>query len=225
MPWQGNRGVAEEKAVVSVANARASRDSSRIALGRRRMAFLRQSWSSNYCGVYAAGMFLSLLGKEVNRIEACSLFHLSETNDEYDGATPLEVVRALRQAGALANARWQFFRRFDLTSIQKSLASKSNWRRFPSILFFGIIHRQRGLRARHFAVITDAGCFGLRLLDPLGRDPANGGHNVSLVASGAGHKELRSVGCNYLVDTRIEAAVLYWRAKSSFCKTYGNDLS
>lgn len=215
MPWQGNQVVAGKRAVVSVVSAGANRNSRRKVFGRRRIAFLRQSWSSNYCGVYAAGMFLSLLGTPVSRVDARRLFRLKKRNVDYQGASPSEVVRALRDAGAIANARWQYFRRFSLSSIHRSLAETSTWTQFPSILFFGVIHRQRGLRARHFAVITAADRFGLRLLDPLGQYPPRGEHNVSLIARDPNCSELESIGCNYLVDTRVEAAILLWRTNFS----------
>ncbi len=177
------------------------------------MHLLRQSWNSNYCGVYAVGTFLSHLGVRIDRRGARKLFGLQKANGSYEGTTPAELLAALIVSGAVYRPRWKFFRRLDLKAIKDHFARTRTRDQLPSILYFGIIHRRRGEKAMHYTVITECGEYGLRLLDPLGREPRGQTHNVSLTTNSQAPSHLPAIGCPYLVDMRSEAGLLLWQQR------------
>jgi hypothetical protein len=169
---------------------------------------LRQSWLSNYCGVYATGMFLSLLGRDTSREHAKRLFLLSRANPSYQGASLDDVLVALRSTGIVRTLQWKFFKPFRLQAICDALLDHSDLYGLPTLLYFGIVHKRLGSTAKHFSVITRVERDRLHLLDPLGSRRAKS-HNVSILQSQSQPlARVQVVGCNYFVNQRAEAALL-----------------
>jgi hypothetical protein len=175
----------------------------------------RQSWSSNYCGVYAAGILLSLLGRQTSREEAKRLFLLSHTNRDYLGASLDEVSSALIRARSIRFPRWRFFRRLALNDVHRLLVAQDGVTRTPTLIYFGIVHSRLGSKARHFSVITESAYDRLELLDPLAK-PKGSLSNVSLVETQSNNSsKIQVIGCSYTVNTGTEAAVLTYTPRSS----------
>jgi hypothetical protein len=171
----------------------------------------RQSWSSNYCGVYATGILLSLLDLETSRESAKELFLLDRFNPGYLGASLDDVRAALKRTGLVRASRWKFFKHFQLKVICDALLNRPHIYPLPTLLYFGIIHGRLGSRAKHFSVITSARRNQLALLDPLAK-PGIESRNV-LIREGQPGSSSRPevIGCNYFVNERAEAALLSFR--------------
>jgi hypothetical protein len=175
-----------------------------------RDVFIRQSWRSNYCGVYAAAMFLSLLGIATSRERARSLFGIEDEPLPYRGADLSEVGRVVRKHGQLSSAAWRFFPSFSFPALMRELTAQDRGERLPTILWFGIIHPRLPLRAWHTAVVTSVNADRINLLDPLAVKPTGRrAHNVSILPS------LVAVGCRYRIDANVQAAALRWRPRSA----------
>jgi hypothetical protein len=171
---------------------------------RRRIPFNRQSVRSNYCGVYAAGMFLSLLGVPTDRRRALRLFGLATSNRDYAG-TPLDQIgRFLKRQGFATRARWHRLPIFDVERARRVLSRWLSETRRPTLVAFGAVHRRTQLRCRHIAVVTGVTRDAILLLDPLGRPPSGAAYNVRIGPSG------RAAGSFYAIVRRLGLDLLDW---------------
>lgn len=173
--------------------------------------FLKQSSRSNYCGVYSAGMLLSLMGRKTERRGSLVLFNLQRNNPAYAGATHDELGSVLAAAANLKHWRWEYERRFRFAAISNSLRSQMGTANKPTLVSFGAIHKNGEWKCTHVAVVVGATLESIELLDPLGRPPSKGERaNVWLLRPPPGSSLVDVVGNSYRVDLKSVAAVLRW---------------
>ena len=172
--------------------------------------FIRQSFRSNYCGVYATGMFLSLLGFPTTRERALNLFNLKRSNPSYEGTNHREIGKVLYSAAQFSFVRWQYYKQFDFTALSASLNDQLETYG-PTLLSFGAIHKNGKWKCTHVAVVI--GVNGrIELVDPLAKPPLrSSGANVSLAI--ASRQPVKVLGSSYTINLKSETAVLRWAVR------------
>jgi hypothetical protein len=177
------------------------------------LQFIGQSTRSNYCAVYSTGMLLSMLGMPITRPRLLRLFDLTRTNPRYLGASHADIGIVFAREVHLERWRWVCWPAFDFDAISESLRWQLRRTGCPTLLSFGIIHKNRRWRARHVAVVRAAADRVIELLDPLGRKPhINCSANVLLRLS-PDSQNIRVIGNSYYLDTRQRVGVLCWSKK------------
>src|SRR2546428_1953805 len=174
--------------------------------------FIRQSVRSDYCGVYAAGMFLALLGRPTTRKGARSLFGLPRRSPGYAG-TDLDLVAAvIRQRADLSAVRWEYSDEFVFQAVVQKLRRQLERTKLPTLIWFGAVYSDGHTRAFHIAVVVRVGPDRIVLLDPLGGRPEKGKRfNVSIVSTRQPRRFLKADGSFYSVDLNMQVGILRWR--------------
>lgn len=173
--------------------------------------FIRQSVQSDYCGVYSAGMFLSKLGYRTSREEALRLFDLPRRDRACGGVELGEIAAVLKRAGNLASVRWRFSKQFEFRNIVRTVQHQSTSTGHPTLLWFGIVHRNLMTQAHHVAVVIHAERETLKLLDPLGLPPRpKSPFNVVITSTPGLSGFLPALGSFYYINPRMAAGVLCW---------------
>ena len=162
-------------------------------------AFIAQSVRSDYCGVYAAAMFLSLHGMSTTRAQAKRLFGVAQApGPEWTGATRRQIAQVLGER-LPASASWRTLEWGDIS------AGLDDTR--MTLIVARARYRETAIRARHSAVAVGVHRGELRLLDPLGRPPARGrNYNVSVALDGA--RMRKAQGSCWYADTSVPLFVL-----------------
>lgn len=182
----------------------------------RHAKFIQQSFCSNYCGVYATGMFLSLLGYPMTRLKALNLFKLKRSNPDYRGATHEEIGEVLSRIAKFRCLHWQYYKRFDFKSLYASVNSQLKVNRQPTLLSFGAIHKNGRWTCTHAVVVVGVKENLIEVLDPLAKPPViSSGANICLY--GGSPKLVSVIGSRYTIDLKSEAAVLRWAEKRTSC--------
>ena len=172
--------------------------------------FIRQSWRSNYCAVYSAGMLLSLLGYPTTRKQALRLFGLKASNNGYDGTTHQLISTVISSAADVGHCRWKYCRQFSFYSVLRTLRYHFTHTPQPTLISFGVVHKNGIWRSRHTALVVGITNGAIELLDPLANPPRkNDTSNVSLRP----HKPIFVIGNSYTIDVRSEVGVLHWLPK------------
>jgi hypothetical protein len=189
----------------------------RIDSRTRPAKFIGQSFRSNYCGVYATGMLLSLLGFPTTRENALDLFKLKRSNRDYRGASHEEIADVLcHRVAKFGFLHWQYYRRFDFASLAASLVMQLKVNHRPTLLSFGAIHQNGEWKCTHAAVVIDVKENRIELLDPLAKPPlVSSGANVCIYA--ASPQLVSVIGSSYSIDLKSEAAVLLWTERRASC--------
>jgi len=160
-------------------------------------------------------MLLSLLGITTTRSRALALFGLDRCNPDYAGADHFDMGKVFAGATQIARWRWEHHREFDFDSISKSLLAHFRRTGCPTLLSFGIIHKNGEWRCGHVAVASGATGKLIELIDPLASKPRTySGSNVWLQRAGKPHT-VNVIGNSYCVDSDAEAAILRWRVSDT----------
>jgi hypothetical protein len=177
--------------------------------------FIRQSFRSNYCGVYATGMLLSLLGETTTRRRVLDLFGLKRSNADYHGTTHADIAGIF---ACRANAKWScwdFYDRFDFALVAKCLNRQLEASGSPTLLSFGAIHKNQEWQCMHVAVVLRATQKVIEMLDPLGNKlDICTNVNVWLLAPDSG-RSIEVIGASYSINDRSQTAILRWALKES----------
>ena len=174
------------------------------------LSFLGQSSRSNYCGVYATGMLLSLVGVPTSRARVIDLFNLKRCNPDFEGATHEAIGSVFAQAADAASWRWQRERQFEFRRIHHLLKAQLQCGA-PTLLSFGAIHSNGVWRCVHAVVVVGLSCNSIEVLDPLGFAPCPGKEgNASLLQPADPAGRVQVVGNSYRVEREQQASVLEW---------------
>jgi hypothetical protein len=185
-------------------------DASTKCKNKKPVLFIRQTSRSNYCGVYATGMLLSILGLQITRGDALTLFNISRSNASYKGATLDEISTVVAGIAALRRVQWQEEHAFRFSRIAKFLNRFAR----PTLLSFGIVHKNNVWRCRHVAVVIKASSHSIELLDPLGAPPRGTSvTNVQLVSRMPDFNRVRVIGASYSVNHEAATDILKWNQK------------
>jgi hypothetical protein len=158
-------------------------------------------------------VLLSLIGVPTDRAQALALFNLARSNRGFSGARLDEIGQAVECGARLGEWRWQIMDRLTFGAVCRSIRSQlSSNRREPTLLSFGIIHKNGIWRCTHVAVVTGLRNKTIELLDPLGSKPSGQeNRNVLLVQDQTASGGIRVFGATYRVDCEAEVAILRWR--------------
>lgn len=170
--------------------------------------FFRQSWRSNYCGVYATAMLLTHLGEPVNSREGAKrLFGLQRTNRiHYKGASLREMFIVLKTTAMFGHLRWTLYAR--MTSYRFILGVLGQVRHGPTLLSFDAVSKS-GIRASHVVVVTDYLESGsLCCVDPLAPTAPPGPLSGNVVLS---PRTGIVTGSGYRADPVSKTWLLQWR--------------
>lgn len=171
--------------------------------------FIKQSFRSNYCGVYSTGMLLSLLGIPITRADVLTLFELETCNPDYRGATHVEMGTVFATVTKVRSWRWECHKRFDFALVSKSLRAQLQSNDCPTLLSFGAIHKNGKWRCTHGVVAINATHEFIEILDPLGTRPQGNKGNVWF-RIGDGPKSVHVLGTSYSINPASETAVFRW---------------
>ena len=184
----------------------------------QRAQFIRQSFLSNYCGVYATGMFLSLLGFPTTRERALNLFNLERSNPNYEGTNHEEIGEVLGTTARFRSLHWHYSGCFDFASLAVSLANQIKTHG-PTLLSFGAIHKNGKWKCTHVVVVVGVTKNRIALLDPLAKPPlVSWSGNVYLDASSRG--SVNVLGSSYTINLKSETAVLRWAGRRPHAKNW-----
>jgi hypothetical protein len=173
-------------------------------------AFIRQSSASNYCAVYATAMLASAAGVAMDRRRALREFGLSRTNPHYRGASLSKVIDVFRRTVRPRVARWIFWRKVDVAVLASAARVQIANTGAPALVSFRAVHRRRGFECTHATLIVEADS-RLRLLDPLGRRPADDqGWNAEVAPEPDASGKLEARGTCYAIDVHGPASLLQW---------------
>ena len=186
------------------------------AENRNRGPFLRQSFRSNYCGVYSAGMLLSQLGLLTTRHEALRLFNLKRSNPDYPGSSLEAIATAFTTATDISDVHWEYQRTFDFYRISKSVLTHFQNTAAPTLISFGAIHKNGKWKCLHVAVVLRASDNRIDLLDPLGQPQFNRGSNVQFVRNDHRGRSVNVIGSSYRIDRQRLTAVLRWTGRNDY---------
>jgi len=178
--------------------------------GRRNSEFLGQSTRSNYCGVYACAMLMSLLGFSTARAVALAAFRTGTSISDYPGTTLQMISEVLTEKTHVREPRWQVYRHFPTDRIRRALAGHFARTGDPTILCFGARLRAAGLRGRHAVVALGINSSGIRILDPLGSAPSALSFGNAILRHPLGTDFAPVDGCPYDLLPARAAAVLTW---------------
>jgi hypothetical protein len=135
--------------------------------------FLRQSIRTNYCGVYAVGMLLSLSGVPTTRRLARRLFRLHRLSEAYRGTSLREMSAVLSMCFRSADLRWTHHRNCSYPSVAHEIDRATCGGASPTVAVFDAVRGR--MRVRHAVVVLSANVRGISVLDPLGRRPSRAG--------------------------------------------------
>ena len=174
-------------------------------LTRSAEVFIRQSWRSQYCGVYATAMLLSLLGQTTHRHQAKALFLSNRSATAYEGAYLDDISHVLDRSGVIRCVEWLYFDGLRLERLAKRIHGHGRSLMMPSIISFGIIHPVLRVQARHAAVVLWVSNERIELLDSLAPPPA--GSSAANTVLTAPHQV---IGAGYHINARATVALLRW---------------
>ena len=182
--------------------------------------FLRQSFLSNYCGVYATGMFLSLLGFPTDRERALDLFKLKRRNPGFEGTDHEEICSVLCRSASFRSLRWHYHAQFDFASLSASLIRQLKMNG-PTLLSFGAIHKNGKWKCTHVVVVVGVGGSRIDLLDPLAKPRlVSSAANVYLTRSS--RQPIEVVGSSSTINLKSETADLRWAGRRPHAKNANN---
>lgn len=174
--------------------------------------FLRQSFRSDYCGVYATAMLVAALGSPVSRSKALQLFGLYGRRERagFDGTSHEQMREVLLSETGVRRAEWTLDTEFSFNRVCEALRTHVLRAHCPTIITFGAIHRRLGVSCCHAALVTHFDESRIRLLDPLGGSPGVDGFNVTLERSGAAPEDVLTHCATHAVVPAMPSAVLSW---------------
>jgi hypothetical protein len=154
---------------------------------------LRQSWTSNYCGVYSTAMLLRAFGHgDFSRPRARRLFGIAErSRGRYPGSSLREVRAVLAKSLSPLRPRWQAYARVDGEAFRRSVARQLSASAATLVSFDAI--SSSCVRALHIVLLVGSNADAIECIDPLGRDRGDSA-NVVIDSSGYVH------GAPYRVD-------------------------
>ncbi len=164
----------------------------------RGFEFLGQKLSSDYCAVYAAAMWLSLMGCATTRAESHLAFGTGRSGwAPPDEAAVTEVLRRRLGEHAVRRTTHRYSSSAALVAAGRRRLADS------SALIVAATCRLRGTRvaARHAFLITGVEKTSLRILDSLGPAPMSGHLANALISdTGARQRFLPAAGTCWDVD-------------------------
>ena len=177
--------------------------------------FIKQSWRSNYCGVYSAAMLLSLLGVTTSRFKALALFDLKRSNPDYLGAHHLEIRSVFSREARVSCSSWRYHKRFNFALVSQLLQRHFRNNGCPTLLSFGAIHKNADSKCMHVAVVVAATDHLIELLDPLGTKPQPDARSNVWLQFADPPLPIRVIGYSYSINQRAEVALLHWAAEET----------
>lgn len=133
--------------------------------------FISQSVRSDYCGVYACAMFLTLIGHYVDRRQARTLFGIVSPRSSFNGVTHDNIASVVSDATPLSGIGWHQRSSATYAILYRMLSRQFSRGGGATIVTFGAVYGPERLRCNHAAVAVGFNQKGIRLLDPLGRNP------------------------------------------------------
>lgn len=153
---------------------------------------------------------LSLLGYPTTRKQAFRLYGLKKSKHGYGGTTHQLIGRVVANAAEMDCWQWKYYHQFSFHSVARSILDHFGCTGLPTLISFGVVHKNGIWRCRHTTVVLGATDYSIDLLDPLAKPPRNGNTtNVSLHA----HKPIIVVGNSYAIHVKSEVGVLHWSIK------------
>ena len=160
--------------------------------------FLSQKLSSDYCAIYAAAMWLSLMGRATTGAESHVAFGTRRAGwVPPDEATVVEVLRRMLGGEHVRAAARRYSGAAELVA-----AGRRRLRRSNALLVAATCRlRHARVSARHAFLITGYNNDLLRVLDSLGRPPVSAQPtNASISGAGARQRFLPAAGACWDVD-------------------------
>jgi hypothetical protein len=175
--------------------------------------FLRQNVRSNYCAPYATAMFLSLVGREMDRAEALRSFSVRRKG--WSGATHEEMAQVVGCAVPGIRTRWRHLKAANVENLISHLKRSSSGR--PVLVTARCELLRHGVADWHTFVVIEADDKSATLLDPLGRCPESleHGNAVLRVIDGRLRTDASSSDAQWAIDLDNRVSAMRWTLPSS----------
>jgi hypothetical protein len=164
--------------------------------------FIQQSIRSDYCGVYATAMLLSLLGEPISRRRAHKIFGVVPAN--WMGTSCRGITTAIRRVMPAATSTWRHGRPQGGKSFQGFCAKGGS---MPALVSAWCFHRRYRVICGHAFVITGMSEHAVRIVDPLCPPPTTD-WNAAIDTADTELPYLNVQGSAWMVDLRHSISIL-----------------